>query len=60
MGKPFGITGDWTASGLRQLAASSKHANQIRRLLSLAAVLEGTYASGEGRLVLRRPMMPFC
>jgi hypothetical protein len=40
-GNPIGITGDWTASELRRLAASSKHANQSRRLLSLAAVLDG-------------------
>lgn len=36
MAKPIGITGDWTASGLRRLAASSTHANQSRPLLSLA------------------------
>ena len=32
---------DLTPAELRRLAASSKHANQSRRLLSLAAVLEG-------------------
>ena len=32
---------DYSASDLRRLAAASKHANQSRRLLSLAAVLDG-------------------
>lgn len=32
---------DLTPAELRRLAASSKHANQSRRLLSLAAVMEG-------------------
>lgn len=32
---------DYSASDLRWLAAASKHANQSRRLLSLAAVLDG-------------------
>ncbi len=41
MAKPIAITGDWTASELRRLAAASRHANQSRRLLSLAAVLDG-------------------
>src|ERR1700739_4532160 len=35
------IRTDFTPSELRKLAAGSKHANQSRRLLSLAAVLEG-------------------
>jgi hypothetical protein len=35
------IRTDFTPSALRKLAAGSKHANQSRRLLSLAAVLEG-------------------
>ena len=32
---------DYTASDLRRLAVGSRHANQSRRLLSLAAVLDG-------------------
>lgn len=32
---------DYSAFELRRLAAGSRHANQSRRLLSLAAVLEG-------------------
>lgn len=32
---------DYSASDLRRLAAASKHASQSRRLLSLAAVLDG-------------------
>lgn len=41
MAKPIAITGEWTAPELRRLAAASRHANQSRRLLSLAAVLDG-------------------
>ena len=37
MAKAIEITGDWTASELRRLASASRHANQSRRLLSLAA-----------------------
>src|ERR1044072_7010724 len=32
---------DYSALGLRRLAAASRHANQSRRLLSLAAVVDG-------------------
>ena len=32
---------DYSAVDLRRLAAGSRHANQSRRLLSLAAVLDG-------------------
>ena len=35
------LRSDFTPAELRRLAASCKHANQSRRLLSLAAVLEG-------------------
>ncbi|GLS20568.1 hypothetical protein GCM10007874_35850 [Labrys miyagiensis] len=35
------LRSDYTPAELRRLAASGKHANQSRRLLSLAAVLEG-------------------
>lgn len=41
MAKAIAITGEWTAFELRRLAAPSKHVNQSRRLLSLAAVLDG-------------------
>lgn len=36
---------DDSALDLRRLAAGSRHANQTRRLLSLAAVLEGMVGS---------------
>src|SRR5215210_2893644 len=36
-----GLRTDFTAAALRRLAAVSKHANQSRRLLSLAAVVDG-------------------
>ena len=35
------LRGDYTSSDLRALAAATKNANQSRRLLSLAAVLDG-------------------
>lgn len=50
MGNAIGITGSWTGSELRRLAASSKHANQSRRLLSLAAVLDGMNRTEAARI----------
>jgi transposase len=50
MAKPIAITGDWTASELRRLAAASRHANQSRRLLSLAAVLDGMNRTEAARI----------
>jgi transposase len=41
MPAPVGIRTDYSAAELRRLAAVSRHANQSRRLLSLAAVLDG-------------------
>jgi hypothetical protein len=41
MGKAIGITCERTASELRRLASSSRHANQSRRLQSLAAAPDG-------------------
>ena len=41
---------DFSASALRRLAATTKNANQSRRLLSLAAVLDGMSRSGAARL----------
>ena len=39
---------DYTAAELRRLAASSRHANQSRRLLSLAAVVDGMNRTQSG------------
>ena len=50
MAKPIAIKGDWTAAALRRLAASSRHANQSRRLLSLAAVLDGMNRTEAARI----------
>lgn len=44
------IRTDYSASLLRRLAASSKHANQARRLLSLAAVLDGANREDAARI----------
>jgi transposase len=41
---------DFSAVELRRLAASSKHANQSRRLLSLAAVLDGMNRTEAARI----------
>jgi transposase len=41
---------DFSAAELRRLAAASKHANQSRRLLSIAAVLEGMSRADAARL----------
>lgn len=35
------LRGDFTATGMRQLARSSRDANQVRRLLALALIYEG-------------------
>ena len=44
------IRTDYSASQLRRLAANSKHANQARRLLSLAAVLDGARRDEAARI----------
>ena len=41
---------DFSASALRRLAATTKNANQSRRLLSLAAVLDGMSRSEAARI----------
>lgn len=41
MSKEITIKPGYTSSELRRLAASSRHANQSRRLLSIAAALDG-------------------
>ena len=41
---------DYSAAELRRLAASSKHANQSRRLLSLAAVVDGMSREDAARI----------
>src|SRR3712207_9149440 len=41
---------DFSASELRRLAAGSKHANQSRRLLALAAVLDGMNRTQAARI----------
>jgi transposase len=44
------IRTDYSASQLRRLAAGSRHANQARRLLSLAAVLDGASREEAARI----------
>ena len=41
---------DFSASELRRLAATTKNANQSRRLLSLAAVLDGMNRTEAARI----------
>ena len=44
------VRADFSADELRRLAAASKHANQSRRLLSLAAVLDGMSRADAARI----------
>jgi transposase len=44
------LRGDYTSSELRGLAAATKNANQSRRLLSLAAVLDGMRRAAAARI----------
>jgi hypothetical protein len=43
----------FSADELRRLAAATKHANQSRRLLSLAAVLDGMSRTEAARIARR-------
>src|SRR5215213_2070765 len=44
------LRGDYSASELRGLASATKNANQSRRLLSLAAVLDGMNRTEAARM----------
>src|SRR3954468_24748527 len=44
------VRADFSTDELRRLAAASKHANQSRRLLSLAAVLDGMSRADAARI----------
>ena len=44
------LRSDFTAAALRRLAAASRHARQSRRLLSLAAVLDGMSRDAAARI----------
>ena len=50
MASAVSLREDYSAVALRRLAASSKHANQSRRLLSLAAVLDGMNRTEAARI----------
>src|SRR5919202_6199680 len=50
MAKAIGVRADFSAAALRRLAAVSKNANQSRRLLSLAAVLDGMSRTEAARI----------
>jgi transposase len=50
MASAVSLRGDYTSSELRGLAAATKNANQSRRLLSLAAVLEGMSRAAAARI----------
>ena len=52
MAKAVQIREDYSAAKLRELAKRSKDANQSRRLLSLAAVLEGKDRTEAARMPL--------
>jgi transposase len=50
MPAPVSVRTDFSAGELRRLAAATKNANQSRRLLSLAAVLEGMNRTDAARI----------
>ncbi len=50
MPSAVGLRSDYSAAALRRLAAGSKHASQSRRLLSLAAVLDGMSREDAARI----------
>ena len=49
-GSSIGVANRLFSGKLRRLAASSKHANQRRRVLSLAAVLDGMNRTDAARI----------
>src|SRR3954464_14268393 len=50
MASAVGLRADYSAAELRRLAAITKNANQSRRLLSLAAVLDGMNRTEAARI----------
>jgi hypothetical protein len=50
MASAVSLRGDYSATELRRLAAVTKNANQSRRLLSLAAVLDGMNRTEAARI----------
>src|SRR5215216_7406649 len=50
MASAVSLRGDYSAAELRGLAAATKNANQSRRLLSLAAVLDGMNRTEAARI----------
>ena len=50
MPAPVSVRTDFSAGELRRLAAATKNANQSRRLLSLAAILEGMSRTDAARI----------
>src|ERR687890_1894679 len=50
MPAPVSVRTDYSARELRRLAATTKNANQSRRLLSLAAILEGMNRTDAARI----------
>src|SRR4051794_10929207 len=50
MASAVGLRADYSAAELRRLAASTRNANQSRRLLSLAAVLDGMNRTEAARI----------
>ena len=50
MASAVSVRTDYSAAALRRLAAGTKNANQSRRLLSLAAVLEGMNRTDAARI----------
>lgn len=50
MAAAIGLRLDFDGAGLRKVARSSKDANQVRRLLALASIYEGSSRSEAARI----------
>lgn len=50
MGHPVGVRGDYTSLALRGLAKRCRNADQVRRLLSIAAVVDGASRAAAAKI----------
>ena len=66
MGQPIAVRTDFSAVEVRRLARRAKDSDQVRRLLAIAAVLDGASRAeaakvgGMDRQTLRDWVLPFC
>ena len=50
MGHPVAVRGDYTSGQLRALATRCRNADQVRRLLSIAAVVDGASRAAAAKI----------